>query len=405
MAGTRGGRVRVLLVCYQIERGKGSEAGSGYNFLLHLKDTVPHVTVLTRHNNAALLREDADLAGVAVVGYDPPPGLTRWKRGSRGALPFYYLWQAGAGRAARRLHAVEAFDVVHQYNFHTDWAPHFLRFDDARVVWGPICHQPLLPRPYLQLEPVRGLARELAKAALKRFFWTFDPNLRRAIRASDVILFANQEVPPAYRRSGKVVQQTFGGALPGQMQEQARAEGPLRLLHVGRFVSIKGAAVALDALHEARRRGCVATLTLVGEGPLREGLADKVAALGLQDSVRLLPWMDRNALRGQYARADALLYPSLANQDGVVAEALAASLPVIGIDTSGTATMAADSGLLAPRKPYRATVLGLAEAIGLLASEVASDPAAWAGRRARARARSRELSWGSTARDIAARYR
>lgn len=397
--------MRVLLICYQIERGKGSEAGSGYNFLLHLKDVVPHVTVLTRHNNAALLRQDPELAGVEVVGHDPPARVTRLKRGGRGALPFYYLWQAGAARTAARLHAAAAFDVVHQYNFHTDWAPHFLRFDDARIVWGPICHQPMLPLSYLQLERGRGLAREIGKATLKRFFWTVDPNLRRAVRATDVILFANQDVPRVYRRSGKVAYQTFGGAIPGQARPALRPAGSLRLLHVGRFVSIKGAAVALDALHRARSLGADASLTLVGDGPLRAPLRRKVAALDLEDCVELRPWMDRDALRLEYATADALLYPSLANQDGVVAEALAASLPVIGVATTGTATMAASAGVWAPRRPYPATVQGLAEGIASFAAEVASDPEAWAGRVAAAEARSRQLSWTATAQDIAARYR
>ena len=397
--------MRVLVVCYQIERGKGSEAGSGYNFVRALSDIYPDITVLTRHNNAQLLREDDDLRDIRVVGYDPPRWVTRLKRRNRAIIPFYYLWQLGAGRLAARLHAENPFTAVHQYNFHTDWAPHFLRIDDAKTVWGPICHQPTLPFRYLQLERIRGTIREVCKAAAKRLFWHADPNLRRAIRATDVILFANADVPGVFRRSGKVRQQTFGGAIPGQVPPTPGSGVPLRLIHVGRAVSIKGAAVALDALERAVADGANATLTLVGDGPLRARLEEKAADLGLTSRVRFLPWMSREQLTEQYATSDAFLYPSLGNQDGVVAEALAASLPVLGVAPSGTATMAGEAGLWAPRSGYARTIAGLAEGISTLAQEAASDPDAWADRRLRALRRSEELSWAATAQAVAASYR
>ncbi|MFD2092787.1 glycosyltransferase family 4 protein [Blastococcus deserti] len=362
------------------------------------------ITVVTRPNNAVHLQADEDLAGVRVVGYDPPRAFTKLKRNGRGIIAFYYAWQVGVGRLLRRLHKERSFDVVHQYNFHTDWAPHFIKLEDVRVVWGPICHQPMLPPSYVRLERTRGLVREAAKAITKRVFWHLDPNLRRAISATDVILFANSDVPSVFRKSGKVQFQTFGGGLAGQKVSSGDAAGPLRLLHVGRSVSIKGGAVALETVRATRLQGADASLTMVGDGPLRSRLERHAASLGIADHVRFIPWLDQAALRHLYAEADVFLYPSLANQDGVVAEALAAGLPVVGVAGTGTEAMAADAGLWAPRRPHGDLVAGMAEKIATLAEERHAAGEAWSRRRHRAIERSRQLSWGATASAIAKRY-
>lgn len=396
--------MRILVVCYQIEPGKGSEAESGYQFVSNLCSLGYRLTVITRPNNARRLRMDPALTGVEVIGYDPPRWITSLKRGGRGILWFYYVWQFGVGRLVRRLQETNRFDVLHQYNFHTDWAPHFLRSSTARVVWGPICHQPVLPGRYLELEPVRGRLREWGKAATKRFFWNVDPNVRSAIRHSDVILFANSDVPRTYRRTGLVRYQTFGGAVAGQRLTEATVDEPFRLLHVGRSVSIKGGAVALDVLAAVRGRGIEATLTLVGDGPLRRRLVAKAERAGLSDCVRFLPEVERDQLREHYGRAHAFLYPSLGNQDTVVAEAMAAGLPVIGIAPSGTSAMADGAGVWATRRTRHRLVDEMADAVGQLAREARTDAVAWQRRQAAARERSEILSWRCTAAAIAKHY-
>ena len=105
-----------------------------------------------------------------------------------------------------------------------------------------------------------------------------------------------------------------------------------------------------------------------------------------------------------YAAADGLLYPSLANQDTVVAEGLAAGLPIIGVAGTGAAIMAGDAGLMAPRRPHTATVQGLASAIRALSQEKVHSPVDLDRRKKTARLRSRELSWPATARGIVAAY-
>jgi len=397
--------MRVLLVCYAIEAGKGSESGSGYNIARRIAARCPDLTLVTRHNNAALLREDSAFRGVEIVGYDPPRALTFWKRKSQGVIPYYYLWQIGVGRLAARLHRKRRFDVAHQYNFHADWAPHFLSLPGARTVWGPICHQPLLPSLYLEGAGGDAARAERLKWASKQFFWRFDPALPRAIRATDAILYANRDVAPPFAKArGKVHLRTFGGSdLPTAPAPTARDQA-LRLIHVGRMVPIKAPHIAMRALaRHLKDAPGTARLTIVGEGPMHQSLVELARTLNLGDAVEILPWMAREALAAHYAAADAFLYPSLGNQDSVVAEALAAGLPVIGVEGSGTALMADQAGLAAGAGDR--LLDNLATRIGELARLKARDPDGLRDWRNRAHARSAAISWDATADGIVAHYR
>ena len=116
------------------------------------------------------------------------------------------------------------------------------------MVWGPICHQPSVPRGYLTLEPAKGLVREASKMAMKRFFWHLNPALRRAISRTDVILYANRDIAGPFKGLTKVHAQTFGGSRLPTGPRDFSTTGPLRLIHVGRQVSIKGPSVAIEAM-------------------------------------------------------------------------------------------------------------------------------------------------------------
>jgi glycosyltransferase involved in cell wall biosynthesis len=398
--------VRVLVVCYKIAAGEGSESGSGYNFVKELAPYCDELVVVTRGDHATALTDDPELRHVQFVPYDVPRGLSWWKKGPRGVIPYYYLWQVGVGRLVARLHATRPFDVLHQYNFHADWSPHFLRAEGARLVWGPICHQPRTPAEYLRLDPSSSVAKETAKWMTKRAFWSFDPFLRAAIRRTDVILYANADVARPFARSGKVQQQTFGGAsfIAGRRMVEVD-NGPLRLLHVGRTVGIKGALVAVEALALCQEGAAAAArLVLVGDGPMRKPLEREVQRMGMAHRITFVPWTSQAELAQHYGSADAFLYPSLGNQDTVVAEALAAGLPVIAAETTGTATMAADAGLTGPRQPYGALLEGLAARVSHLAEAKAADPRSLLQWRARALDRAGVVSWPATASAIARRY-
>jgi glycosyltransferase involved in cell wall biosynthesis len=159
--------------------------------------------------------------------------------------------------------------------------------------------------------------------------------------------------------------------------------------YIGRFVPIKNLPALLEALAIALARAPSIRLVLVGDGPLRSELHQRVATLGVEHAVRFVGW--QRDLPAVYATVDAVVLSS-SNEGTPLAliEAMAAGRPVIATEVGGVADVVADAetGLLVPPGDSRR----LADALVLLAGDAATrQRLASAGRQAADRYRSERL--------------
>jgi glycosyltransferase involved in cell wall biosynthesis len=117
------------------------------------------------------------------------------------------------------------------------------------------------------------------------------------------------------------------------------AVGPACVLFVGRLVEAKGVRHAVSAW---RRSGVGLPLVFAGTGPLREEL-EGIAG------VEVLGWVPHSRLASLYARARAVLMPSLWQEPfGIVGlEALAIGAPVVAYDSGGIREWHPGPGLVA----------------------------------------------------------
>jgi glycosyltransferase involved in cell wall biosynthesis len=107
----------------------------------------------------------------------------------------------------------------------------------------------------------------------------------------------------------------------------AGTHSPLRLLFVGRLVSLKGIDLLIQEMARSSRSRAV--LRVVGAGPRRQSLQEEAERLGV--AVEFTGFCQGAELAAQYAAADYLVFPSLSDEWGlVVNEALASGLPVVG---------------------------------------------------------------------------
>jgi glycosyltransferase involved in cell wall biosynthesis len=158
--------------------------------------------------------------------------------------------------------------------------------------------------------------------------------------------------------------------------ERAPGDGPLRILCVASFEEVKGHRHLLDACALLRDRGIAFVCELVGEGPLRREMEERIAQLRLDGHVRVLGGRPRPEVIALYREAELAVLASQPTREGkregipvVLMEAMASGLPVVSSRLSGIPELVEDgeTGLLVPPADA-ATLAGALE-------RLARDPA------------------------------
>ena len=93
---------------------------------------------------------------------------------------------------------------------------------------------------------------------------------------------------------------------------------------------------AIEAFHRLRERFPDWTLEIAGDGPEYERCRERVAALGEEDRIRMLGWVDNREMASRYGRWRLLLFPS--NYEGLpnsVIESLRCGTPVLASPVGG----------------------------------------------------------------------
>jgi hypothetical protein len=147
-------------------------------------------------------------------------------------------------------------------------------------------------------------------------------------------------------------------------QSHRPIEGPLRLLFVGKIITLKGIDLALEALGAS---GVDATLTVIGTGNFHSAAQRLVKKLGLEKRVTFRGQLTREQVLKAYSEFDLMLFPSLHDTGGyAVIEAMFNELPVICLDCGGPAVAVQPGcGIRVPIGRRRRVIEELADAIRL----------------------------------------
>lgn len=162
------------------------------------------------------------------------------------------------------------------------------------------------------------------------------------------------------------VTETLLNAVPGERV----ADGPVRLLCVGRLVPEKGQHVLLQALAEVLRRGIAVQLTLAGDGADRESLKTQARELRVAEAVRFAGATSHAETLRMCAEADVFALASFAEGIPVaLMEAMALGVPCVSTMVAGIPELIRDGqdGVLVPP--------GNADALTEALVRLASDPA------------------------------
>ena len=336
-------KYRVLASAYACEPGIGSEPGIGWNWARQI--ALHHeLTLITRRNNVDAVRQAASAEDIrmTVIGHDLSEKVLRWKKGSRGAMTYYYLWQKSLAAVAQGLHAKAPFDVLHHLTFASGWIPSGLSSVGAPFVFGPVGQHPKIPAGFQDSSNLLGRASENLREGVRRIVPKVDVGVEATWEAADVILSLGR---------------AFGDRLPGRFQKKVRSmlacgidanhvlepaprpsDEPLRVLFCGRLVQLKGIHLAMQAFALASREADM-VFDIVGEGPERPRLEAAIKKLGLQDRVKLHGKLSHEATLAAMQNAHVFLFPSFEGAGMVVPEAMSSGAAVLCLDFGGPGEM------------------------------------------------------------------
>lgn len=192
---------------------------------------------------------------------------------------------------------------------------------------------------YYGLRSLERLGRHLARRFYGQCAVTLAPSRRQAAQLHahgiDNVALWQRGVNPA----------TFSPAFrSGAVREQLGADGAPILLYVGRLGREKNLPYLARAMRLLAERGAHFKLVIVGQGPLRRTLEQRVP------DAHFTGHLTGEALSRVYASADVFVFPSIAETFGnVVLEAFASGLPVVGVDAGAVPELVTPNwnGLLA----------------------------------------------------------
>jgi glycosyltransferase involved in cell wall biosynthesis len=404
--------MKILMSAFSCGPGQGSEPGVGWNIALETARMGHEVTVFTQTEfKEDIERELATGTLPANLRFDIfTPGWLETLRdiGLRCGLPsltwqtISLLWQFCALFHARR-YPLAAFDLVHHVTFAGIRHPTLLTRLGIPTVIGPLGGGDRVPMALRKSFPWKEWWTELVRDAYNVSL-RIDPITRSAFRHARLIVLRTDAslvaVPPRYRnkvhiKGGLGIAEAISPSVRRRSPEQ-----PLRLLYAGNLFHLKGVHLGIRALASARARGANATLTIVGAGPARAGLAELTRNLGLSDYVIWCNAVSRHQLLQMYADYHAFLFPSLRDAFGtVILEAWAHGLPVICLALGGPGKLVDDRcGRVVPaaNRSEDDCVAGLCTAIEALATDEDLRMALSYG----AIKRYRESSWSTVVGDL-----
>lgn len=397
--------MKILLSAYACEPNKGSEPGVGWQWAQALRRRGFEVHVITRNNNRLAIESAYDGSDrlLRFHYFDLPGWLRVWKKWPGGIYLYYLLWQIGAYKLAKRLHAIERFDCVQHITFVSYRQPSFMGGLGIPFVFGPVGGGESMPTQFRASLPRSGQLAEAIRSAGNAFV-QFDPLMERTFAQARKVACATEEtrlaIPERFRNKC-VVQRAIGidGEIEDErLQEKSRSAGSgPRFLFVGRLLYWKGLHLALRALAVARQSVPDISFRVIGEGSERAWLEQVARAAAVSDLVEWIPRKPHDEIRKEYRDSIAFVFPSLHDSGGmVVLEALAAGLPVVCLDLGGPGSIVtAETGF--SLTVHRLSEAQVVEQISAAMVRLASDKELRWRLSEGAIRRARELSWDAAA--------
>ena len=240
----------ILATVYAVNPYKGSEDGMGWNAVYQIA-RFNKVIAITRENNQPNIEKyqsehpDPVYKNMQFLYFDLPKWMRFWKKKSRGAMLYYWMWQKAMPNFILKQNI--KYDIVHNLNFHNDWTPSYLYKLEAPFVWGPIGHHPKIPLQYLKPYKMKYFISDRLTWIIKGLFWNFSLGLHSSINHAKHIFCMNSSVSKVLP-----VEKEKCSIVPSVATEDYGCNSEMKhekftIISAGRLVPLKGFDLSIAA--------------------------------------------------------------------------------------------------------------------------------------------------------------
>lgn len=340
---------RLILSAFACDPTKGSEPGYGWNWAVSLAGEGYEVHCITRNVARETIEKTAKPPNVHFHYVRLPLGLERLYFASQPTMYLYYiLWQWKAYKTALGLHKQASFDLAHHVTWGSLQMGSFLYRLKIPLVFGPAGGGQEAPEAFKDYFGRHWHAEQKRKAVTK-WMLRFNPACRQMLKKANILLVANNETLAMAKANGASnASMVLDVALPESFYPQrplakAPPSNQLRLLWTGRFLPRKGVLLLLDVMKALKEYPGI-TLTVVGDGEMRDAFLNKLREYKLDKTVDWKGKVPYEAVRDYYASHDVFFYTSLRDSGSLqLLEAMAFGLPIVCLHLHGQAIIVDDT--------------------------------------------------------------
>lgn len=338
--------MNVLVSAYGCEPNKGSEPGIGWQWCLQLA-RFGEVHIITRSNNQENI--DAGLSNISsnvreklhFYYYDTNQIIRGIKKGDHNLYPYYFCWQIGAYRFAKKICKTIKFDYCFALTFGSIWMPTFMYKLPIPFIWGPVGGGEAVPDEYLDLMGKKSsVLQRFRKIMMKTA--RFNPLVINPIKKAKYVIVRTEDtakiIPDKYSSKVKVCLETaidLSEIIAKDYNEEEKSDKKCRLIYTGRLIKLKGLDLVFKAISMCDCKRQI-EFVLVGDGDQRNHLESLAKSLNIEDNITFTGKKSRSELLQILRDGDIYIFPSF-KEGGTWAlmEAMGCALPVICLDTSG----------------------------------------------------------------------
>ena len=340
--------MKVLLSAFACDPFSGSESAYGWSWATGLADKDFEVHCITRGINRENIERKSKPDHLHFHYVSLPFGMESFYSLSQPTMYLYYmLWQWYAYKKGKSLHKRIAFDVIHHVTWGSLQMGSFLYKLKIPFIFGPAGGGQKAPKAFKKYF-LTYWSSELKRERVSNLLLNYSPACKPMLHQAISVLVANTDTERLAQEAGtKNYSIVLDVALPESFfPEFSTPKKPmhdtLKLLWVGRFMPRKGVLLMLDVMNELKEYPGI-TLTLVGDGEMKNEIVRQIDKYGLQSSINMVGSVPYEKVRDYYASHDVFFYTSLRDSGSVqLIEAMAFSLPVVTLNLHGQAMIVND---------------------------------------------------------------